>query len=95
MIAMQKRPVDPERIEQMISGVVRQLESAGNADITSDEIGQLIMEGLAGLDQVAYVRYASVYKDFRATADFETFIEEEKLVTQNDDVPIPDTGNDN
>jgi len=76
MIAMQKRPVDPERIEQMISGVVRQLESAGNADITSDQIGALVMEGLANLDKVAYVRYASVYKDFRATADFETFIEE-------------------
>jgi len=84
MIAMQKRPVDPERIEQMISGVVRQLESAGNADISSDQIGELVMEGLAGLDKVAYVRYASVYKDFRATVDFETFIEEEKLVSDDD-----------
>ncbi len=83
MIAMQKRPVDPERIEQMISGVVRQLESSGNSDITSDQIGELVMEGLAGLDKVAYVRYASVYKDFRATADFETFIEEEMLDTGN------------
>ena len=83
MIAMQKRPVDPERIEQMISGVVRQLESFGNSDITSDQIGELVMEGLAGLDKVAYVRYASVYKDFRATADFETFIEEEMLDTGN------------
>ena len=89
MIAMQKRPVDPERIEQMISGVVRQLESAGNTDITSDQIGELVMEGLAGLDKVAYVRYASVYKDFRATADFETFIEEEKL-----DSDKSDAGND-
>ena len=85
MIAMQKRPVDPERIEQMISGVVRQLESAGNADITSDQIGELVMEGLGGLDKVAYVRYASVYKDFRATADFETFIEEEMLDSDNSD----------
>ena len=83
MIAMQKRPVDPERIEQMISGVVRQLESSGNSDITSDQIGELVMEGLAGLDKVAYVRYASVYKDFRATADFETFIEEEMLDNGN------------
>lgn len=79
MIAMQKRPVEAERIEQMISGVVRQLESAGNSDITSDQIGELVMEGLAGLDKVAYVRYASVYRDFRATQDFEAFIEEEKL----------------
>ena len=83
MIAMQKRPVDPERIEQMISGVVRQLENSGNSDITSDQIGELVMEGLAGLDKVAYVRYASVYKDFRATADFETFIEEEMLDNGN------------
>jgi len=69
----------PEKIEQMISGVVRQLESSGNSDITSDEIGALVMEGLAGLDSVAYVRYASVYKDFRATQDFEKFIVGENL----------------
>ena len=79
MIAMQKRPVESERVEQMISGIVRQLESAGNSDITSDQIGELVMEGLAGLDKVAYVRYASVYRDFRAADDFEAFIEEEKL----------------
>lgn len=79
MIALQKRPVDSDRVEQMISGIVRQLESAGNSDITSDQIGELVMEGLAGLDKVAYVRYASVYRDFRATEDFETFIVEEKL----------------
>ncbi len=79
MIAMQKRPVDSERVEQMISGIVRQLESGGNSDITSDQIGELVMEGLAGLDKVAYVRYASVYRDFRAADDFEAFIEEEKL----------------
>ena len=79
LIALQKRPVEPERIEQMISGVVRQLESEGSSDINSDQVGALVMEGLAGLDKVAYVRYASVYKDFRATQDFETFIEEEIL----------------
>ncbi|WP_409433897.1 transcriptional regulator NrdR [Litorimonas sp. RW-G-Af-16] len=79
MIAMQKRGVEPERVEQMISGVVRQLESSGNSDITSDQIGELVMEGLANLDKVAYVRYASVYRDFRATQDFEDFIVEEKL----------------
>jgi len=80
MIALQKRPVEPERVEQMISGVVRQLESAGNSDITSDQVGELVMEGLSRLDKVAYVRYASVYRDFRATEDFEAFIEEENLV---------------
>ena len=80
---MQKRPIDPERVEQMINGVVRQLESSGNAEVTSDQIGELVMEGLAGLDKVAYVRYASVYRDFRATQDFENFIEEEKLAVKN------------
>ena len=84
MIALQKRPVETDRVEQMISGVVRQLESIGQADITSDQIGTLVMEGLARLDDVAYVRYASVYKDFRATQDFETFIETEKLQPETD-----------
>lgn len=84
-IALQKRPVEPELIEQMISGVVRQLESSGTADVTSDQIGELVMEGLAGLDKVGYVRYASVYRDFRATEDFETFIVEEKLADDADE----------
>ncbi len=84
-IALQKRPVDPERVEQMISGIVRQLESSGNTDIASDEIGGLVMEGLAGLDKVAYVRYASVYRDFRATEDFEAFIEEQMLLSKSEE----------
>ena len=84
-IALQKRPVDSERVEQMISGIVRQLESSGNAEITSDQIGELVMEGLAALDKVAYVRYASVYRDFRATEDFEAFIEEEMLVGKSEE----------
>ena len=78
-IALQKRPVEEEQVEQMVSGIVRQLESAGRADPTTKEIGELIMEGLAGLDKVAYVRYASVYRDFRATGDFGDFIASEKL----------------
>jgi len=79
MIAMQKRPVEQDKVEQMVSGVVRRLESGGEGEITSDYIGELVMEGLAELDKVAYVRYASVYKDFRATGDFEKFIDAEKL----------------
>ena len=79
LIAMQKRPVDQDKIEQMVSGVVRRLESGGEGEISSDQIGELVMEGLAELDKVAYVRYASVYKDFRATGDFEKFIDDEKL----------------
>lgn len=85
MIALQKRPVEPERIEQMISGVVRQLEAGGTSDITSDSIGELVMEGLSNLDKIAYVRYASVYKDFRATEDFGTFIQKEMLSTDEDE----------
>ncbi len=84
-IALQKRPVDSDRVDQMISGIVRQLESSGNAEITSDQIGELVMEGLAALDKVAYVRYASVYRDFRATEDFEAFIEEEMLVGKSEE----------
>ena len=84
MIALQKRPVEPERIEQMISGVVRQLEAGGLADIDSDRIGELVMEGLSNLDKIAYVRYASVYKDFRETEDFGAFIEDQKLTSEEE-----------
>ena len=79
MIALQKRPVEQDRIEQMVSGVVRRLESGGEGEVESGQIGALVMEGLAELDKVAYVRYASVYKDFKATGDFAEFISEENL----------------
>jgi transcriptional repressor NrdR len=69
-IALRKRPVDPERVERMVSGIVRQLESLGESEIPSSAIGQLVMEALRGLDPVAYVRFASVYRDFREAADF-------------------------
>lgn len=75
-IATRKRPVDPERIDRMINGIVRQLESSGDQEIPSDKIGELVMEGLAALDSVSYVRFASVYKDFREAKDFEEFIGE-------------------
>lgn len=78
-IALQKRPIDAERIEQMVSGIVRQLESSGNAEVSSSQVGELVMEGLSELDKIGYVRYASVYRDFRATEDFGQFIESEKL----------------
>ena len=73
-IAMQKRPVEPERIEQMISGIVRRLESMGDTDIPSDTIGEIVMETLARIDTVAYVRFASVYKNFQEADDFEDFV---------------------
>jgi transcriptional repressor NrdR len=69
--ALRKRDADPERVERMISGIVRQLESAGEGDIPSSEIGRLVMEGLKQIDQVAYVRFASVYQDFKEAKDFE------------------------
>lgn len=75
-IALRKRPVEPERVEQMISGVVRQLESLGEAEVESRRIGELIIEGLRTLDAVAYVRFASVYRDFREARDFSAVIDE-------------------
>jgi transcriptional repressor NrdR len=75
-VALRKRNVDAERIERMISGVVRQLESLGESEIKSEQIGALVMEGLKGLDDVAYVRFASVYKNFREAKDFEEIIDE-------------------
>ncbi len=74
-IALRKRPVKPERVERMLNGLVRRLESLGENEITTDTIGAIIMEGLEQLDPVAYVRFASVYKNFRETQDFEKFIE--------------------
>ena len=75
-IACRKRPVDPERIERMVSGIVRQLESLGEPEISSEQIGESIMEGLKGLDDVAYVRFASVYRNFREAKDFEALLGE-------------------
>lgn len=75
-IALRKRPVEAERIERMVSGIVRQLESSGDNDIPSATIGALIMAGLKNLDGVAYVRFASVYKDFREAKDFEEILGE-------------------
>jgi len=74
-IALNKRPVDAERMEQVVNSVVRQLESLGEAEITTSKIGEHVMETLRTLDHVAYVRYASVYKDFRSTGDFEEFVD--------------------
>lgn len=75
-VALRKRPVDAERVERMISGIVRQLESLGESEIRSEQVGELVMEGLRNLDDVAYVRFASVYKNFREAKDFEEIIGE-------------------
>jgi transcriptional repressor NrdR len=75
-VALRKRPVEPERIERLVNGIVRQLESMGDAEITSDKIGELVMDGLKGLDHVAYVRFASVYRNFDEPKDFGALIGE-------------------
>jgi len=75
-VALRKRPVDPERVERMISGIARQLESMGESELPSSVIGGLVMEALRGLDAVAYVRFASVYRDFREAADFQEVLGE-------------------
>ena len=76
-LATRKRPIEPDRIEKMISTIVRQLESMGETELPSSAVGELIMKNLKGLDDVAYVRYASVYKDFRHTGDFAKFLGDE------------------
>ena len=72
-IAARKRPIDPVRIEKLVSGIQRQLETQGENEVPSKRIGEMVMEGLKGLDSVAYIRFASVYKDFREARDFEEF----------------------
>lgn len=78
-IALRKRPVDPERIDRVVSGIVRRLESSGETEIATNAIGAAVMDALASLDSVAYVRFASVYKNFREAKDFENFIGTEHL----------------
>ena len=73
-IALRKRSVEPERVERVINSIIRRLESSGESDVTSEAIGELIMAALASLDQVAYVRFASVYRNFREARGFEDFV---------------------
>jgi transcriptional repressor NrdR len=75
-IALRKRNVDPERIERAVSGIVRQLENSGESEVSSAEVGRLVMEALKALDDVAYVRFASVYRNFREARDFREFLGE-------------------
>jgi transcriptional repressor NrdR len=75
-IALRKRPVDNDRIERAVSGIVRRLESSGESEISSEQIGLQVLESLKSLDDVAFVRYASVYRDFSHAEDFEKVIAE-------------------
>lgn len=83
LLAAQKRTVERDRIEQMVSGIIRRLESSGDPEARSQQIGQLVMDGLRSLDTVAYVRYASVYRDFKEVEDFSDFIREHALSEQD------------
>jgi len=73
-IATRKRAIEPERIERMVNGIVRRLESSGESEIPTNAIGEMVMDALRGLDPVAYVRFASVYRNFREAKDFEEFV---------------------
>ncbi len=75
-ISLRKRPVDQERVDRMITGIVRRLESMGESEVPSTVIGEMVMDSLGNLDPVAYVRFASVYKNFREAKDFEEFVED-------------------
>ena len=78
-IALRKRPVDPDQVERIVNGITRQLESMGETELPSNAVGELVMKALKALDDVAYVRYASVYRDFRQTQDFANFLGQEGL----------------
>ncbi|MGB1547880.1 MAG: transcriptional regulator NrdR [Alphaproteobacteria bacterium] len=73
-IAVRKRPVEQEQVERLINGIVRRLESSGESEISSEVIGEMVMDALSNLDQVAYVRFASVYRNFHEAKDFEEFV---------------------
>ena len=75
-ISLRKRPVDQERVDRMITGIVRRLESMGESEIPSPVIGEMVMDSLSNIDPVAYVRFASVYRNFREAKDFEEFVED-------------------
>ena len=75
-VALRKRPIQPDSVERMVSGLVRHLESTGEQDVPSSTIGELAMDALKSLDPVAYVRFASVYRDFRGAADFQAVLAE-------------------
>jgi transcriptional repressor NrdR len=87
-IALRKRPVDADRIEEAVSKIVRELESQGESEVSSETVGELVMEALRSLDDVAYVRFASVYRNFREAKDFETLLGE---LSGEDDAKPPAT----
>ncbi|GAA5657823.1 transcriptional repressor NrdR [Brucella sp. NBRC 13694] len=87
-VALRKRDVDNDRVERAISGIVRQLESSGEAEVTSDEIGRLAMDALKGIDDIAYIRFASVYRNFSKAVDFHNVIDELTVAETEDDLEV-------
>ena len=87
-IALRKRPVDQDRLERVVNGIVRRLESSGENEISTSHVGEAVMDALASLDKVAYVRFASVYRNFREAKDFEAVLGE---LSSDDDAsrPVP------
>ncbi|MBK68151.1 MAG: transcriptional regulator NrdR [Rickettsiales bacterium] len=75
-LPLRKRPVEREQLEKVVSSIVRQLETSGESEISTREVGAMVMQALGDLDKIAYIRYASVYKDFREVDDFNQFIDE-------------------
>jgi transcriptional repressor NrdR len=88
MLALRKRPVDPDQVETLVNNVVRRLESHGESEIPSTHIGELVMEELKDLDKVAYIRFASVYRNFREAKDFEDFVGQLSTLAQSEVPPI-------
>ena len=87
-VALRKRPVDEEKLERIVNSIIRQLELSGESEISTNKIGRKAMDALYGLDKVAYVRYASVYQDFRATDDFTNFVLQlQKRITEDMETP--------
>ena len=87
-IALRKRPVEPERIDQVVSKMVRELESQGESEVSSETVGEMVMETLRALDDVAYVRFASVYRNFREPKDFENALAE---LSHEEDGKLPES----
>ena len=92
---MRKRPVDHDRVDRAVSGIVRRLESSGEIEVETDHIGLLVLEALKALDDVGFVRYASVYQDFTAAEDFETIIAQLSARIAGDRSDTNNTGDEN
>lgn len=74
-LAVRKRPVSSERVEKIVNSIQRRLETSGDAEVASTQIGEFVMQALSSLDHIAYIRFASVYRDFKEVSDFEDFVE--------------------